>query len=128
MPALLRRFERVGKRVREKATVLEDDLRHRRVGRRDRLDQRVLLALRAVLQEQPNDFGMLRLATHGGAGRPGERRGAIERILDIDVGTVLPKHFYHLEVPAIPGVGEGWRTVAGLRGYVHALLEEVFHP
>src|SRR2546422_11606445 len=80
MPALLRRFERVGKRVREKATVLEDDLRHRRVGRRDRRDQRVPLALRAVLQEQPNDFGMMRLATHGGGGRPGERRGAVESI------------------------------------------------
>src|SRR2546425_11509602 len=94
MPALLRRFERVGKRVREKATVLEDDLRHRRVGRRDRRDQRVPLALRAVLQEQPNDFGMMRLATHGGAGRPGEGRGAVERILCIYVGGGLPKGFY----------------------------------
>src|SRR3989442_13555827 len=103
MPALLRRFERVGKRVREKATVLEDDLRHRRVGRRDRRDQRVPLALRAVLQEQPNDFGMLRLATHGGAGPPGERRGAIERILDIDVRAGLPKGLYPPAGPAAAG-------------------------
>src|SRR5215211_6193792 len=51
-----------------------DDVRQLRPRRR--LERRLerLSGKAAVLEQQPDDVGVLRLAVHGGAHRPGERR------------------------------------------------------
>ena len=79
----------------------------------DRLDlaargcrgQRRFLSLRAVLQQQPDDLGVLRRAAHRGIHRPRQRCRVVERVLDVHVGAALEEELHDLDVTAVRGEG-----------------------
>jgi hypothetical protein len=80
-----------------------------------------------VLEQQADDVGVLRLAIHGGADGPRERRRVVERVLHRDVGAPLEQDLHHVDVTAIRGERERRAVVAELSVDVHAFVEELLH-
>src|SRR5207244_2087737 len=61
------------------------------------------------------------------AQRPGQRRGAVERVLGVDVRLVLDEQLHDCEVPLVGGERQGGGTVGRLGVDVNALLQQRPH-
>ena len=62
-----------------------------------------------------------------GADREHQRREAVERVLDVQVGTVVEQHLHDLEMAVVAGVEQGRGVVAELRVDVDPFVEQRLH-